>query len=92
MKVIMEVRELPIGAVVTKITGEKRYTIKDKISVYGDSALQKELRSIDGTRFLIPVDGDLTINVVSAYTEMLWNVTDEELYNFMYERTQCDHK
>jgi hypothetical protein len=92
MKVILPVYEIPIGSTVTKITGDKEYIIKDKIIVYGDPNLTKELKSDDSTRFLVSKNGDLNISVISWDKEMLWNVSDEELYRYLYDKTQLDNK
>lgn len=85
MKVIMSVGEIPIGSTVSKITGEKQYIIQDKIKVYGDSALEKELKSGDNTRFLLAVTDSFCIEVVSHDKEMLWRVSEKDLYQYLYK-------
>ena len=79
----MEAQTIPVGATVTKKNGEKPYTIRDCVKIYGEEANQKELRADDGTRFLISANGD--INIVAGDTELVWNVPNDVLYKFLYE-------
>ena len=83
MKVLMPVSEVPIGSTITKKTGEKEYTVREKIRIFGDNTHQKEICADDNTRFLISDNGD--INVISGDTEVLWLVTSEKLYQYLYE-------
>lgn len=82
MKVILHVREIPIGAVVTKITGQKRYIVKDKIQIFGDPS-RREIKADDNTRFLYAENG---ISCVSGDLEVVWELTDDQLSQFLFEK------
>ena len=83
MKVLLEVKTVPIGAVVTKKNEEKKYTVRDRVKILGENTPHKELCADDGTRFLISDNGD--INVISGDTEVIWNVANGILYRMLYE-------
>lgn len=95
MKVLIEAKEIPVGGIVTKKTGEKQYIIRDDIKIYGSTGPEqtetlRELRADRDTRFM--VSEDCTINIISGNTELLWHVDAEELYRYLYHKTQLDHK
>lgn len=75
--------EIPLGSTVTKKNGEKQYTIRDCVKIYGDNDpnRQRELRADDGTRFLISDSGD--INVINGDTELVWHVSHCDLYLYL---------
>lgn len=85
MKVILEVREIPVGSTVTKKTGEKVYTLRDDVKIYGSTQEQtetlRELKADSGTRFLIAQNGD--ISIVSGDVEMLWHVDGRILFEHL---------
>jgi hypothetical protein len=85
MKVLMEVRDIPVGATVTKKTGEKIYTLRDDVKIYGSTQEQtealRELKADEGTRFLISQNGD--ISIISGDTELLWHVDGRILFEHL---------
>lgn len=94
-KVILPAEVIPVGATVTKVTGQKEYILRDDIKIYGSTSedqkdMMRELRADKGTRFMVAEDGN--INIVAGGTELLWHVDAEGLYRYMYELTQLDHK
>jgi hypothetical protein len=84
MKIITEVSKIPVLSIVTKVAGSVKYVLKDKITIYGDSSLQKELKSDDGARFLVSQDN---ISIVSGDKEMVWHVTEEELLSYLTDKS-----
>ncbi len=94
-KVILPAEAIPLGSTVTKVTGAKPYILRDDIKIYGSTSEEqketmRELRADKGTRFMVANDGN--INIVAGETELMWHVHAEELYRYMYELTQLDHK
>ena len=85
MKMLMPAENIPLGQTVTKKNGEKPYTIRDCVKIYGDADpnRQRELKADDGTRFLISESGD--INVINGDVELVWIVDDYDLYRFLYQ-------
>jgi len=95
MKLLIEAKQIPNGATVSKKTGDCVYTLRDEIKIWGTCTPEnmdtlKELRSDKETRFMISENGN--INVVSGDKELLWHASNEELYRFFYNKTQLDHK
>jgi hypothetical protein len=94
MKVLIQARSIPVGSTVTKKTGDKPYTLRDDVKIYGSTQEQtealRELKADEGTRFLISQTGD--ISIISGDVELLWHVTEEVLYQYLYMRTQLDNK
>jgi len=84
----MSAKEIPLGSTVTKKTGDKAYILKDKIRIYGDPSLQKEIKADENVRFLV---GE-SIVMITDNVELLWHVSDLDLYHYLYEKTQLDHK
>ena len=91
MKVILPVKDVPIGSIVTKPTGEKEYTVRKTIKIYG---LSKELdpqeMMSDGVRFLVSDNGDLT--AIQENKEVAWNVDPADLYSYLYQLLHMDNK
>lgn len=89
MKVLIAVRDIPVGSSVTKKTGDKPYTLRDDVKIYGSTQEQREtlreLKADEGTRFLIAQNGD--ISIVSGDTELLWHVAERDLYQYLEMRT-----
>lgn len=87
LAVLMKARDIPVGSFVTKRTGEKEYTVEDRIRVFptGDGPSQ-EIKAEGGARFLANGRGDF--NVVDPKTELLWRTDDVTLYNFLRHRVE----
>lgn len=86
MKLIIPIRDIPLGSAVTKVGGTKPYIVRDCVKIYGDSDAnrQREIRADDGTRFLVSDTGDIT--VVAGDTEHLWIVSDHNLYEYLTDQ------
>ena len=79
VKVLMEAKNIPENSIVTKKTGEKRYTLKNKINVYSADDVRPEEKvklNIDGY-FLFGARG--SINQIAEDLELCWMVSLEEL-------------
>ena len=83
MKVIMPVGEVPDGSVVTKRTGEVRYVVHDKYSMF---AVDKNVEfKMDGCKILTPASSQTTfgINAIANDKEVVWITDSETLLNFL---------
>jgi hypothetical protein len=78
LKVYLPAGEIPLDSTVIKRGGEKRYTIRDTITIYGpEKGQRQEIKSQDGALFLTHgTDGG--INAISKTTELLWVVDRQE--------------
>lgn len=77
VRVILPVSSIPLGATVTKKTGTKPYTIKDRIRIFSPNPEdRKEIVSTDGSRFLLSQDPDQAgdANVCAGDSEVVWVV------------------
>jgi hypothetical protein len=82
VRIILEAQNIPVGSLVTKITGTMIYTIYDSIIVYNEKGEKNKISSVDGSRYLVGKQGN-TIGSVSANTELIWITTDEEAYAYL---------
>ena len=93
MKVLLSAREIPFEAMVTKRTGEKKYILKETVRVYGDTkARHLEIKTDPDTRFLMAQEMAPSIAAISADTELIWEVSPNELYAWIYEKYFAEHK
>lgn len=85
--------EIPLGSTVTKRTGEKLYTLRDRIKVWpandGESKNTpvpepNEIKAIGEARFLVAENGDAS--VVDGSTLLRWKVEDDDLLAWLQER------
>jgi len=81
IKVILPAAEIPLDSVVTKRTGEKEYTLRDRVRVFGESGERREIVASGGSRFIVSPNGDA--NVVNADTELCWLTDREQLLAFL---------
>lgn len=86
MKLILEAKSIPVGSTVTKKTGEKEYTIRDDIKIYGSTSPEqketlRELKADAGTRFMVSNDGN--INIIQGDLELIWHVEPNVLYDWL---------
>lgn len=77
---LMKAVDIPIGSTVTMRTGEKPYTITDKLRVFDAKAKAWTIPVRDGARFLVH---DADVNVVSSETVLLWRATDWEIKDYL---------
>ena len=93
MKIILPVKEIPIGSVVTKVNGTKRYEVNRVLKIYGDVAgVPKEIKLDINARFLIPMDGLTSINVIDGETEVVWDADCNQIQSYLYEKFHLDQK
>lgn len=83
IKVVMPAHKIPVGSTVTKRTGQALYQLKDVITVYDANGNKREIKPLDGSRFI--VNDRLDINSVGADTELMWHVDPERLYQYLEE-------
>jgi len=83
LKLILQAAKIPEGSVVTKIRGQKEYVIRDKIIVYGEEGIRREMVAKGGARFLANPTGDL--NAVNGDVELVWLLEVWELDRFLEE-------
>jgi len=75
-KVIVQASDLEDGAIVTKKTGQKEYTVRRSIKIYGENRL--EIKSDADNIFLVDSDGN--INQIKESTELLAHIRADSLY------------
>jgi hypothetical protein len=75
-KVIVQASNLEDGAVVTKKTGQKEYTVRRSIKIYGEN--RQEIKSDADNIFLVDSEGN--INQIKDSTELLVHVRADSLY------------
>lgn len=80
IKLILLAGQIPLGSIVTKITGEKRYVLKDRLRVFTEEGETRTVNCDAGTRFLV-YEGDA--NVVSCDKELIWLATDDEARDYL---------
>jgi hypothetical protein len=84
LRVLIKASELPDGQVVTKRTGEKRYTLRHAIRVHGSGDIPSQQINADkGARFLVSSNGD--VNAISDATEVLTELDFDLLYKLQRE-------
>lgn len=77
-KVIVQASNLEDGSIVTKKTGQKEYTVKRRIKIYGEN--RQEIKCDVDNIFLVDADGN--INQIKDSTELLLHVS---AYNLHYD-------
>ena len=82
-KIILSAREIPFGEMVTKINGEKKYTLKERVIIYGEN--RQEIQSAPGIVFMVGLDG--AINAIVDTTELVWHADYE---SFVQQFDPCD--
>jgi hypothetical protein len=90
MKVILPVRDVPLGLFVTKKTGEKQYVVMDKIAIHGETKSEyREIKADGDSRFLVT---GTNIAAVSGDLEVLWETDPSYLYQFIYDKYISEHQ
>lgn len=87
LKVIVEARHLEDGTIVSKKTGQKEYTIKRSIKIYGEN--RQEIKSDADNIFLVDSDGN--INQIKDSTELLAHIPADYLYRDLDEYLDDDY-
>lgn len=81
MKVILRADQIPIGSTVSKVNGEKTYVISDTVKIVGIHL--KEIKAEKGSRLLFGGGLSTTLSSINGDTELVWHVSEEELYNYL---------
>ena len=82
-KVLLPASEIPVNSVVSKKTGEYKYTLLDQIKVYGLDRQQQVINN-EGVRYLVGDRGN--INAVADTTVLCWHVLQEDLLTYLQMR------
>lgn len=87
MKVILEAKDIPDNSLVTKITGDKKYRLKNDLKVYnaGSNGVEIQVRTDGNVKFLISEDSRYStiIEAVPFCKELLWDVNDWDLFSYL---------
>jgi hypothetical protein len=84
IKVILPAGDIPLRSTVTKVTGEKLYTLVDQLTVYGivsGSSAQTIIKPEPGVRYMVGDDG--TVVAVPSTKEIMWRANSDELSRFL---------
>jgi len=88
MKVILPASDIPVGATVTKRTGEVEYLLKDEIKIYTrmvEGSAPQVIKG-EGVLYLIGERGD--ISAVSSSITLCWVVDEDDLLDWLEERVE----
>ena len=84
IKVIVPIKFVPDGEVITKRTGTARYTVQREIRIFTSKVTeQTRIKAKDGVVFYTKGDG--TFNAMSEGTEVVWVTTWGRLQCHVYE-------
>lgn len=81
ISVLLAASEIPEGSTVTKRTGEKEYTLRSSVQVYGQNI---EIKADPGTIFLIDTRTG-NANAIPSSTVLVWTTTRERLWHWLAE-------
>ena len=77
----VKIERIPLESTVTKRTGEKEYTLRDRIRIFDGAGVPKVILATDGARFIIAPNGDVTAD--AGTTPLLWHVERYRLLQFL---------
>lgn len=83
LKVILPARHIPNNATVTKVTGEKRYTIRAAVHYYSAMGRKDTIVPSNGHLFIVASNGD--INEVTLDQRLCWCANVLELHEHLTE-------
>jgi hypothetical protein len=86
--VLLAAADVPLEAKVTKRTGQKVYTLRDRLRVFGEKGERREIVALDGTRFFVDDKGDA--NVIAGTTEVMWVTTRDTLVRWLSRYSRDD--
>ena len=92
MKVILPVCEVPLGAIVTKVTGTVKYNLSKTLKIYQQGKTEPTvIDCADGAFFMIPLShGTASITAIPSQMNVAWNVDDEDLYRYLADKLEED--
>lgn len=76
LSVLLPAGSIPLNSIVSRHSGTKKYTLKDRLRVFSEGGLAQEIRADQGTVFLV-ADGDA--EAINAEKLVLW-LTDRETF------------
>lgn len=88
MRLLLRAQYVGDGATVTKATGQKKYTLRRSIKIYGEN--QQEIKCDVDNVFLVDEQGN--INMIPDSTELMVYMSVEELYHNLYDVVMWDDK
>ncbi len=87
MRLTMKAGDIPVGSLVTKVTGKKQYRLHEVVNVYSkhpETCSAQKLHH-EGVRFLMDMEG-LYIEAIPATLELSWQVSEDELLRHLQHR------
>lgn len=86
VKMLLQVKYIPNGTVVTKLNGKKEYEVSDIFAVYDDKGNKTPINLDDGCKFLLACDGPSTgVNVISSDKYLLCHFDPETAISIIEE-------
>lgn len=83
MKLLIEAREIPDNATVSKRTGDKKYTLSRTLKIYNEGAEPTVINADANTVF---IQAGIGINAINAETLLHWYVREEDLAAWLEKR------
>lgn len=81
LKIVLPSEYIPDGATVTKVSGQKKYTLRRVVKIYGlqlgPTCEVNSVTAAEGQCFIVSSTGDA--NVVEGSTELMWHVDSNSL-------------
>lgn len=86
IKVLLPIKNIPIGSIVTKRTGEKRYHMSNVLRIFNEEGERSEIHTGYNMYYLFSNSSNNAINVVSGDTEHLWVTNTQDLLEYLTNR------
>lgn len=82
-ELIVDLRNVPSGESVRKISGEKQYTVSRNLKIYAEHLSEKrEIKCDDRCVFLISSDGNISMH--SEANKVVWMVHKSKLIEYLH--------
>lgn len=85
IKVLLKAKDIPLDSIVTKRNGDKKYTLRKEIRVFGENGEKRSIEAKEGAVFIVSKNGDA--NAIAGDVELLWYASEESLADFIED---CD--
>lgn len=79
LKIVLPIREIPLGGRVKKLTGEKVYVLRNCVRVYDQDGSKQEILAAAGSVLLVPEDGSGNASSVGPDLEVIWLIDFDAL-------------
>ena len=95
IKVVLMAKNIPLGTMVTKKTGEKVYELNNKMTIYHSKVGGQECKTPTvvscepGTVFLLSQG---SINSIPDTVELCWHTTYRDMYAFLENKLDEDYR